>query len=184
MGRVSLSLVPRPAYIRSVKYDGALNYEWPISIVWEDAGGFIWHAPRGALFTRPTGTWGLEHDLVGQVWYGRWYMVDGSLVPPDTGSPAGVVHHYYCNIGAPGAWVGDRYRFVDLDLDVMVYPDGSHKLLDEDELALHSARYGYPDGTMAAIRQAANDVVALVGAGAAPFDGTLAAYHAAINVQG
>jgi hypothetical protein len=180
MRQVSLSLAPRPAYIRSVKYDGALNYEWPITVVWEDAGGFIWHAPRGAPFTRPTGAWSLEYDWVGRIWYGRWYMVDGSLVPADAASPAGVLHHYYCNIGAPGAWVGDRYRFVDLDLDVWVHPDGSHRLLDEDELALHSAHYGYPAGTVAAVRRAADDVVALVGAGAPPFEGTLAAYHAAL----
>jgi hypothetical protein len=170
--------------LRSVKYDGALNYEWPARVLWEDAKGFVWHAPRVAPFRRPARTHGRLYDWVGWVRYDRWYMVDASLLPARAGAPAGVVHHYYCNIGTPGAWESHRYRFVDLDLDVLVWPDGGYRLLDEDELERHSGRYGYPSEVVAAVRRAADEVITLARTGAPPFDGTLAAYHQALYGAG
>ncbi len=171
----------RGAHLRSVKYDGSLNYQWSAQVLWEDAGGFVWHTPIGAPFTRPTGVSPTPYDWVGRVWYDRWYMVDASLLPLNVAGAAGVLDHYYCNLGMPGEWRGTTYHFVDLDLDILIYPDGRHLLLDEDEFAAHTTRFGYPADVVAATRQAAQDVLALARSGAAPFDGTLAAYHAALR---
>jgi protein associated with RNAse G/E len=170
----------RAIVLRSDKYDGSLNYRWPARLLHADAGGFVWYTPVGAPFTRPSGVGAVPYEWVGRVWHDRRYMVDCSLVPPGDGGAAGIVHHYYCNLGMPGAWEGDTYRFVDLDLDVLIYPDGRQVILDEDELVANSARYGYPAEVIAATRRAAEDVAALARAGAPPFDGTLAAYHAAL----
>jgi protein associated with RNAse G/E len=170
----------RTVSLRSAKYDGSLNYQWPARVLWEGADGFIWHTPAGAPFVRPTGVHPVPYDWIGRVWYQRWYMVDASLLPAQVAGAAGTLHHYYCNLGQPGQWQGTTYHFVDLDLDVLIYPDGSHKIVDEDEFAAHSVRFGYPAEVIAATRQAAVDVVALALAGETPFDGTLAAYHAAL----
>lgn len=166
--------------LRSVKYDGSLNYTWPARVLWEDATGFIWYAPAGTRFTRPASIETLEFDWVGRIWYDRWYAVDASLLPGAAGA-AGALDHYYCNIAAPGAWEGVSYRFVDLDLDALVFPDGRTRLLDEDELAEHTARFGYPADLVAAVHRAAEEVLGLARAGAPPFDGALVAYHQAIH---
>ena len=163
----------RAILLRSIKYDGSLNYVWPARVVWEDAGGFIWRTLAGSDFTRPTGVTPVPYDWVGRVWYDRWYLVDASLVPAGAAEGAGALHHYYCNIAAPGAWDGDIFRFVDLDLDLMIYPDGRQTLLDEDEFAAHQVRFAYPPATIAAVRRAVREVSELARAGAAPFDGTL-----------
>jgi protein associated with RNAse G/E len=170
--------------LRSAKYDGSLNYYWPACMVQEDAAGFIWATPAGAPFTRPGGVHPVPHDWLGRVWYDRWYAVDASLAPPSRGAAPGTLLHYYCNLGMPGAWEGDVYRYVDLDLDVQIFPDGRHVLLDEDEFAAHQLRYGYPADVVAATEQAARDAVALAQAGAAPFDGSLVAWHAALHAAG
>ena len=31
----------RAAHLRSVKYDGSLNYQWPAQVLWEDSGAFF-----------------------------------------------------------------------------------------------------------------------------------------------
>ncbi len=31
----------RGAHLRSVKYDGSLNYQWSAQVLWEDAGAFF-----------------------------------------------------------------------------------------------------------------------------------------------
>jgi hypothetical protein len=41
---------------------------------------------------------------------------------------------WYCNICQPIETEGDQLRFVDMELDVFVYPDGRFVILDEDEL--------------------------------------------------
>jgi protein associated with RNAse G/E len=170
--------------LRSVKYDGSLNYRWPARVLEEDADGFIWATPAGAPFTRPGGTHPVPHDWLGRVWYDRWYAVDASLAPPSRGGAPGTLLHYYCNLGMPGAWDGAVYRYVDLDLDVQIFPGGRHVLLDADEFAAHQVRYGYPAEVVAATEQAARDTIALAGAGAAPFDGSLVAWHVALHAAG
>jgi hypothetical protein len=174
----------RAIELRSVKYDGSLNYRWPARVIWEDAGGFIWATPAGAPFTRPGGVHRVPHDWLGRVWYDRWYAVDASLAPPSRGVDPGTLVHYYCNLGMPGAWEGDVFRYVDLDLDVQIFPDGRHELLDEDEFAAHQIRYGYPAEVIAATEQAARDAIALAHAGAPPFDGSLVAWHVALHAAG
>jgi hypothetical protein len=42
---------------------------------------------------------------------------------------------WYCNISYPALLEGDRITFVDLALDLLVFPDGRQIVLDEDEFA-------------------------------------------------
>jgi hypothetical protein len=40
---------------------------------------------------------------------------------------------WYCNIGCPASLDGDRVSYIDLALDLLVFPDGRQLVLDEDE---------------------------------------------------
>ena len=40
---------------------------------------------------------------------------------------------WYCNIGKPALLDGDCLSYVDLALDLLVFPDGRQFVLDEDE---------------------------------------------------
>ena len=42
---------------------------------------------------------------------------------------------WYCNVTRPAQVVDDEIRYVDLALDLLVYPDGRQLVLDEDEFA-------------------------------------------------
>lgn len=42
---------------------------------------------------------------------------------------------WYCNIGCPAKINGDRLSYVDLALDLLVFPDGRQVVLDEDDFA-------------------------------------------------
>jgi hypothetical protein len=41
---------------------------------------------------------------------------------------------WYCNVCRPFEREGNQLRFIDMELDVFVYPDGRFVILDEDEL--------------------------------------------------
>ena len=42
---------------------------------------------------------------------------------------------WYCNIGHPAKLEGQVLSYIDLALDLLVYPDGKQLILDEDEFA-------------------------------------------------
>jgi hypothetical protein len=51
---------------------------------------------------------------------------------------SGRLKGWYCNITEPAEATGDEVRWLDLALDLLVFPDGQQAILDEDEFeALH-----------------------------------------------
>jgi protein associated with RNAse G/E len=86
-------------------------------------------------------------------------------------SPAGEARGYYCNLGTPARREGDEIIYTDLDLDLLVGPDGTYRVMDEDEYEERAARYGYPDSVRQQVAGALADLIAAVEQRAAPFDG-------------
>lgn len=43
------------------------------------------------------------------------------------------IRGWYCNIGMPAQVVGNTISYVDLCLDLVIFPDGRQLILDEDE---------------------------------------------------
>jgi predicted RNA-binding protein associated with RNAse of E/G family len=75
----------------------------------------------------------------------RWYNI---FQIHDRDSAA--IKGWYCNVAKPAEIEASQIRYVDLALDLLVYPDGRQLVLDEDEYeALH------PDETLRARASAA-----------------------------
>lgn len=70
----------------------------------------------------------------------------------------GSVHSAYCNIGTPPEIQDKSVSFVDLDLDVVVYPDHSFQVLDEDEFEENKHKYpaDYIEKALAATEEIKN----------------------------
>jgi hypothetical protein len=127
--------------------------------VWlrQQVGGLLRHITRG--WARPLNT---QSELF--FWRGRWYNI--YLNHPHDGAP----RHYYCNVTLPPAVVGSTLSFVDLDLDVRIWPERGFELLDLDEFREHTLTYGYPPETQRAAYQAMLDILLLWRAREFPFD--------------
>lgn len=61
----------------------------------------------------------------------RWYNIF-EIHDRDDGRVKG----WYCNVAEPAEMQGGQIRYVDLALDLLVYPDGRQLVLDEDEFAM------------------------------------------------
>ncbi len=57
--------------------------------------------------------------------------------------PPHLLKSWYCNINAVPQRTPDGYAFIDLDLDIWLYPDLTYDLLDEDEYREHADKYQY-----------------------------------------
>lgn len=51
--------------------------------------------------------------------------------------------YYYCNIGSPFLIDENVIKYIDYDLDLRVYPDGSYKILDQKEYNYHKKKMNY-----------------------------------------
>jgi hypothetical protein len=58
----------------------------------------------------------------------RWYNIYEIHAREDD-----ALRGWYCNVGKPALLDGDYLSYVDLALDLLVFPDGRQVVLDEDE---------------------------------------------------
>ncbi len=68
-------------------------------------------------------------DRFVETWFtDRWYNIFEIHAREDD-----AIRGWYCNIGLPAEVAGDTISYVDLCLDLLVFPDGKRLVLDEDE---------------------------------------------------
>jgi protein associated with RNAse G/E len=147
------------------KFDGRLHREWQARLLARSDSLVVVEGVFEAEIRHPQlgliapGTLSTEY-----YWTERWYSVFRFR------EPAGELRNYYCNINLPAEFDGRSLTFVDLDIDVLVAPDFSRRILDEDEFEANAARYAYPAEVRAAVPRALAELLALVERREYPFD--------------
>jgi protein associated with RNAse G/E len=115
----------------------------------------------------------IQHELLGTIkpgtisreyyWLDRWYNVFRFV------EPTGELRNFYCNINVPPKFDGRRLCYIDLDLDVLVWPDFSYMVLDEDEFRTNAARFAYTRTIIDQALRARDELIALIEGRAFPF---------------
>jgi len=96
-------------------------------------------------------------------WLDRWYNVfrfentDGSF------------RNFYCNINMPPTFRDSVLDYVDLEIDIVVWPDGMVNVLDEDDFAANAALFDYPDEVVANARTAQLELIRMINDREHPF---------------
>ena len=164
---VNAASVGEDVRVDSLKYDGSLHRSWPARLVRREGallvvdGVFDTEVRHGLLGTIAAGTRSTEY-----YWTDRWYSVFRFR------EPAGQLRNYYCNINRPAEFDGCVLTFVDLDIDVLVAPDFTYAVLDEEEFKTHAAQFGYTDEVFRRVAEAREELIALIETRAFPFDET------------
>ncbi|MHB8647084.1 MAG: DUF402 domain-containing protein [Thermomicrobiales bacterium] len=89
-------------------------------------------------------------------WRDRWWNV---IAGYDAAS--GDLRGYYCNVARTPRWQREPepvITYADLDLDLVVFPNGRVELHDEDEFADYAARYSYPARTVERARRTVDEL--------------------------
>jgi protein associated with RNAse G/E len=147
------------------KYDGAEHRRWPARIAKIERPLLV----LDAVFDEE-----IEHDLLGTIspgtisteyyWLDRWYNVFRFS------DPNGNLKNFYCNVNEPPSFDGRVLSYVDLDIDVLVAPDLTYKILDVGDFEENARRYDYPNDVQVNARQALTEVIELIEARAFPFN--------------
>ena len=123
--------------IHSYKHDGSIHRSWE--------KGYDLNTTTKATIVMNHHT--LVNESDGRIWYTRepaicyfphheWYNVICMI------RKNGV--YYYCNLASPTLYDGQALKYIDYDLDLKVFPNGSYKILDEEEYKAHQKQMHYP----------------------------------------
>ncbi|MFL6334835.1 MAG: DUF402 domain-containing protein [Pyrinomonadaceae bacterium] len=151
--------------VRSCKYDGRVQRSWPARVAWRVDSLVV----LDALFAEE-----IQHNIIGTIeagtlsteffWTDRWYSVFRFQ------APEGRLLKFYCNINTPPIFESGALTFVDLDVDVLVQPDYSFEVLDEDEFERHAELYQYPAAYRLHVQEALFELRHLIEYRQFPFD--------------
>jgi hypothetical protein len=154
--------LPRPLVIQKLLYDGSRQYRWEGLEIERHPD----HLVFAAVFKTDRRDLGYVVFERGDVFYeyyyfDRWYNVFQIY------SVSGDLKGWYCNITRPAQVADGELTFVDLALDLFVYPDHRFLVLDQEEFdELAAGTYRTED--VVAARSALTELIDLAKRNALP----------------
>lgn len=76
---------------------------------------------------------------------------------------------YYCNIASPYIIDGNIIKYIDYDLDLRIFPDGSFKVLDKNEYRYHKITMRYSEEIDIIVQDSLNKLIENKSINAFPF---------------
>lgn len=149
--------------VNSLAYDGVVRRSWQCELIERNdpllvfLGTFdrdIEHAELGLI---KKGTISYEY-----YWLDRWYNIfcfheaDGTL------------RNYYCNINLPPTFVGSELNYIDLDIDIVVWPDMSFQVLDREEFEAAADDFDYSQNIRETVELTVAELIGIVERGELP----------------
>jgi protein associated with RNAse G/E len=126
--------------VNSLKFDGEIRRSWVCRLLADDNDCIVLEG----IFESA-----VEHPQLGLIAEGtrsveyfpreRWFNVFVFY------NPSGPLRNFYCNVSLPFEYHGDRIDVVDLDLDILVWPEGAVELLDEADFVQNCELLHYPE---------------------------------------
>ncbi|HEX9917530.1 MAG TPA: DUF402 domain-containing protein [Pyrinomonadaceae bacterium] len=151
--------------VQARKFDGRLHREWRARLLAQSDSLLI---VEGVVEEE------IRHPQLGLIAPGtlstEYYWTDRRYSIFRFREPSGELRNYYCNINLPAEFDGRVLTFVDLDIDVLVAPDFSRRILDEDEFEANALRYRYPAEVRDAVPHALAELLYLIERRDYPFD--------------
>ena len=152
-------------WVVSTKYDGTPRDSYEAQLIDHEGPIVRLRVPAG------TPTYGKDGHMVEAEdnaieiyftdrWYNVWHLREHTTYP----------NLWYSNIAMPAKFDGKTLRWVDLELDVRCYLDGSLRVLDEDEFEVNRLEMGYTDEVVERALAALDEVLRLGKEGTFPFD--------------
>lgn len=124
--------------VQSYKHDGSLHRCWDRNLVISDDDDFLVVASQRTKVTEGDGRrWYTREPAVTLFSKKDWFNVI-CMFKED-----GV--NFYCNIASPTLIDQGIAKYIDYDLDVKLFPNGSTRLLDRQEYDKHKKIFNYSD---------------------------------------
>ncbi len=151
--------------MRKCKYDGTPVWTW-YEIVWHADGDYlVFYEEPGTAVHATDHAWKFTRYALLHFWPDRPYYILELYRDDSEHSFEG----WYCNIQMAPQRTELGFQWIDLDLDLWVYPDLSMRILDEEEYRENLIRFDYPEETRRLVERTRDELLALVAARRFPF---------------
>lgn len=122
--------------IQCYKHNGKIHRAWDEAILLEENKNYMVFGNNKTLVIESEGnTWKTKEPAIMYFFKDRWFNIIAQL------KKDGI--YYYCNIATPFILEENTIKYIDYDLDLRVFPDGSFKVLDCGEYKYHKNLMGY-----------------------------------------
>ena len=124
--------------IHSYKHDSKIHRSWDeATYLNEDEEYMIFGNYKTLVIESDGRTWHTKEPAIMFFSKNHWFNIIGQL------KKTGI--YYYCNIASPFIIEENTIKYIDYDLDLKVFPDGSFKVLDRGEYNYHKKIMNYSD---------------------------------------
>lgn len=138
--------------IQCYKHNGKIHRCWDEAVLLDQKEDYMVFGNEKTLVTEAEGsTWRTKEPAIMYFFKNRWYNIIVQL------KKDGIT--YYCNIATPFIIEDNTIKYIDYDLDLRIFPNGSFKILDRGEYKYHKKIMNYPDNLDIAIRSALSELI-------------------------
>ena len=138
--------------IHSYKHDSKIHRSWDEATYLNEDEEYMIFGNYKTLVVESDGrTWHTKEPAIMFFSKENWFNIIGQI------KKNGI--YYYCNIASPFIIEENTIKYIDYDLDLRVFPDGSFKVLDRGEYKYHKKIMNYSDDLDLVITNAMKDLI-------------------------
>jgi len=156
--------------IHCYKHDSSIHRYWDEAVLLEENENYlVFGNERTKVIESDGRTWRTKEPAIMYFYKNHWYNVIGQL------KKEGI--YYYCNIASPFILDGTTIKYIDYDLDLRVYQDGSFKVLDRGEYNYHKVKMHYSKELDMVLKSELSYLIELARKKEGPFDNEKLDYY-------
>ena len=149
--------------IQSYKHNQQIHRVWKNTRIIEKSDNLLLTAHKKTRVIESNGrTWYTKEPALCYFYDNLWFNVIAMF------KKDGI--YYYCNLSSPYLYDKEAVKYIDYDLDVKVFPDGTYRILDENEYKFHLKKMEYPEEIQNIIEEELKTLINKIENGVAPFN--------------
>lgn len=149
--------------IHCYKHNSKLHRQWDEAIVLDIKDDYIVFGNNQTTVVDADGrVWNTKEPAILFFYKDRWFNIIGQL--KDYGI------YFYCNIATPVLIDNKIIKYIDYDLDLRVFPNGSFKILDRMEYKYHRKQMHYSNRLDFILKYELGNLIDMVRVREMPFD--------------
>lgn len=138
--------------IQCYKHDGKIHRAWDEAVVLDIHKDYMVFGNNRTTVTEAIGnTWKTKEPAIMYFFKEEWFNIIVQF------KKDGI--YYYCNIATPFILEDKTIKYIDYDLDLRVFPNGSYKILDRMEYKYHKKIMNYSDELDQVINYSLDDLI-------------------------
>lgn len=149
--------------IHCYKHNGRLHRQWDEAVVLDIKDNYIVFGNNHTNVIDADGkVWKTKEPAIMFFFKDRWFNIIGQL------KEYGI--YFYCNIATPFLIDEKVIKYIDYDLDLRVFPNGSFKILDRVEYKYHKKQMNYSSRLDFILKYELGNLIDMVRLKEMPFD--------------